>query len=190
MADPRRHVSLADPRPFWEYIRHPYSPGWLDPFHVQPVFRPRGNDPFGEMERLLRHLPLFLDEDKVRSHFGGDTSMAVEKGAEKDPNNFTCEMQLQGFDPKDVKVRTIGRKVIVEAVTEDDHKDEEFESFSRREFSRSTVLPVDVDADNLTSTLSTTGILKLKAPYLSLPAPAEEKEVPISVEKMDAIEGN
>jgi len=138
------------------------------------------------MERFLKHLPHLLDEEKVKQAYAGmgDAEVGVQNVG--DGESFICNFQLQGFKPEDIKVKTQGQKVIVDAKTESNHKDEEHESYSCRQYHRSIVLPENVNADQLTSCFTDKGVLRLNAPLLALPEPeTKPKEVPIAVEKME-----
>ena len=136
------------------------------------------------MERFLKHLPHLLDEEKLKQAYAGmgDAEVGVQNVG--DGKSFVCNFQLQGFKPEDIKVKTQGQKVIVDAKTESNHEDEEHESYSCKQYQPSIVLPENVNTDQLTSYFTDKGMLKLPAPSFALPE-TKPKIVPVVVVKME-----
>ena len=70
-------------------------------------------------------------------------------------------LDVQQFSPEEIKVKIVGNSIIVEA--EHEEKQDEHGFISRR-FVRRYVLPSSHDLMNVTSTLSSDGILTITAP--------------------------
>ncbi|XP_002128465.2 body wall muscle protein HR-29-like [Ciona intestinalis] len=105
-----------------------------------------------------------------------------EKTTSEESSNFSSEFDLTGFDPSEVKVKTIGQKVVVEAKKESNKEKDGCLSYSRNEYHRSIVLPDNVKAEELTSTLNEAGKLRITAPLvLSLKDKNEEREIPVAI---------
>lgn len=96
-------------------------------------------------------------------------------------NEFRVNMDVQHFKPEEIKITTKDNKVVISAKHEE-RPDEH--GYIMREFTRSYVLPKDVDPKTVTSSLNQTGVLTLKAPKMALEAP-QEQVIPITFEKGD-----
>lgn len=75
--------------------------------------------------------------------------------------NLQVILDVQQFSPDEITVKTVEKNVVVEAKHEE-RQDEH--GFISRHFVRRYVLPTDYDAINVTSTLSSDGVLTITAP--------------------------
>ena len=108
----------------------------------------------------------------------GDKTVGRDSGA----NNFAYNFDLSGFEPKDIKVWIIGQKVVVEAETEVTEEKEGCHSFCHRQYHKTLMLPQSVKQDELKSSLSDKGVLRISAPLLAIEKP-EEQTLEIALEK-------
>ena len=76
-------------------------------------------------------------------------------------DGFQVCMDVEQFAPNEITVKTVDNTIVVEAKHEE-RQDEH--GYVSRQFSRRYVLPEDFDAKDVISTLSSDGILTLKAP--------------------------
>uniref|UniRef100_A0A8C3SI46 SHSP domain-containing protein n=1 Tax=Chelydra serpentina TaxID=8475 RepID=A0A8C3SI46_CHESE len=94
---------------------------------------------------------------------------------------YQLSMDVSGFSPAELLVRLDGRKL---TVTGKHEKKTESEagvcSREYREICRETLLPEDVNVQDVLCSLSQDGQLCIEAPHLALPA-AEGRAVPISI---------
>ncbi|XP_046835842.1 protein lethal(2)essential for life-like isoform X1 [Vespa crabro] len=91
----------------------------------------------------------------TRQNSGGSSTIKMEK------DNFQVILDVQQFSPDEITVKTVEKNVVVEAKHEE-RQDEH--GFISRHFVRRYVLPTDYDAINVTSTLSSDGVLTITAP--------------------------
>ncbi|KAL8565144.1 hypothetical protein ACOMHN_003931 [Nucella lapillus] len=92
---------------------------------------------------------------------------------------FRVCMDVSHFQPDEISIKTRDNRVVINARHEE-RPDEH--GFIMREFSRSYVLPKDVDPASVTSSLSRDGVLTLKAPKMALEE-AKERVIPITQEE-------
>jgi hypothetical protein len=95
----------------------------------------------------------------------------------KKDGTFEVSVDLQHFDSKDIKVKIVDNKIVVEGhhdEREDDH------GLVERHFVRRYTLPDAYDGDNVVSTLSSDGMLVIKASP-RLPDEADHKKVDIKL---------
>jgi crystallin, alpha B len=78
--------------------------------------------------------------------------------------SFEVSVDLQHFHSSDIKVKLVDHKIVVEGKHEE-REDEH--GFVERHFKRRYSLPEGYDPETVTSTLSSDGVLTLKAPPLS-----------------------
>ncbi|XP_019552745.2 protein lethal(2)essential for life-like [Aedes albopictus] len=102
------------------------------------------------------------------------------KVAEKPAEDFQISLDVQDFLPEDISVKATKQFVIVEAKHED--KDAEH-GYVFNHFVRRYQLPEGHDNERLESTLSSDGVLTIRAPVLALPEPDKERTVVINQEK-------
>jgi len=111
-----------------------------------------------------------------------DKEQKTNNSSEKKDDQFTYNFKLSGFQPENIKVKTVGQKLIVEANQEETKEEDGCKSFSKRHIHKTINLPENIQPETVTSLLSRNGVLRITAPVLSLPAP-EEKEMEIEIEK-------
>ena len=159
---------------------HPY---WDtdDEFFFHPIrfkeISSRRNKFRGEWDRLLSELFLLEKPEET------ETDNTSHKPAD---DTFSVDFQLSGFEPEHIKVKTVGQKLIVEATKEENDEKDGLKSYSKRHFHKSLVLPDTVKPDDVTSSLTGKGVLRITAPVMSLPAPEEkEREIEVAKEKTE-----
>ncbi|XP_059811620.1 heat shock protein 30-like [Hypanus sabinus] len=108
----------------------------------------------------------------------GDQGRSVDKSGD----GFSVSLDVPRFSPEELKVKVLGRKVLVTGKYEK-KSDDGSGSYSYRleEFRREFQLPEDVDAQALECSLTRDGRLKVQAPRLVLPA-MDERNIPINIE--------
>lgn len=94
--------------------------------------------------------------------------------AEKD--KFQVNLDVQHFAPEEISVKAVDGYLVVEAKHEEKQDEHGYIS---RSFSRRYALPEGVDADQVTSKLSTDGVLSIVAPLKPPPKESNERVVPI-----------
>ena len=116
------------------------------------------------------------------------TAANVERqvGLISDGKTFGYNFDLSGFAPTDIKVKTVGQKVVVEAEHEENEQHDGCHSFCHRHYHRSVMLPKNVKPENLKSKLSKEGLLTISAPLLAIPR-IKVNENELVVEKEDSI---
>lgn len=93
-------------------------------------------------------------------------------------DGFQVCIDVQQFSPNEISVKTVEDQVIVEGKHEE-RQDEH--GYISRQFTRRYMLPKGYDANSITSTLSSDGVLTVKAP---LPQKAlSEKERVVSIQQ-------
>ncbi|XP_072927663.1 heat shock protein beta-11-like [Hemitrygon akajei] len=108
----------------------------------------------------------------------GDQGGSVDKSG----GNFSVSLDVSRFSPEELKVKVLGRKVLVTGKYEK-KSDDGSGSYSYRleEFRREFQLPEGVDAESVKCCLTQDGVLKVQAPRLALTA-VDERIVPINSE--------
>ena len=148
----------------------------MDPFQTTFCGFPVARNPLHEVESaVLRAVIDQLAERKTQN-----------KEYTKEP--LTFKLDLSGFEPENIKLKTVGQKLIVDAETEESNEKEGCQSYSVRKYHRTITLPDDVKPDDVTSLLTKEGVLRITAPVTSLPSPQEEKEVAITMEDEPPVE--
>lgn len=74
--------------------------------------------------------------------------------------SLNLTITLQGYNQADIKVKTIGRQLVVSAR----HREKEQGRHSTTEFCRKVKLPEDVDLDHVGASMNQAGLLTLEAP--------------------------
>lgn len=87
-------------------------------------------------------------------------------------------LDVQQFHPEEIKVKVVGKNVIIEGKHEE--KEDEHGWISRQ-FTRKYLVPEQCDIDQLSSSLSSDGVLIISAPRKQLPE-EEKKERVIQIE--------
>ncbi|XP_055297200.1 heat shock protein 23-like [Sitodiplosis mosellana] len=92
-----------------------------------------------------------------------DVNDVVEKSSKSfvGKDGFQVSLDVQYFQPNEINVRTENNQVVVNAKHEEKRDDHGYIS---REFTRRYVLPEGFKSEDVTSTLSSDGVLTVKAP--------------------------
>lgn len=119
----------------------------------------------------LRLIPKEAIIEKLRglTHENEASSIIKEK------DTFQVNLDIQHFAPEDISVKTVDGFVVVEA--KHDEKEDEH-GFVSRSFLRKYKLPETVKPEDLTSKITSDGVLCIRAPLKTL---ANERIVPISL---------
>ncbi|CAG4958330.1 unnamed protein product [Parnassius apollo] len=94
----------------------------------------------------------------------------------EDKDKFQVNIDVQHFAPEEISVKTADGYLVVEAKHEE-RQDEH--GFISRSFSRRYPLPEGIEADLVTSKLSSDGVLSITAPLKAPPKTSNERIVPI-----------
>ncbi|XP_019361627.1 PREDICTED: heat shock protein beta-11-like [Gavialis gangeticus] len=106
------------------------------------------------------------------------TSMTLPQGVD---GAFTVCQDVKGFDPNDLMVKLVGRKVLLTGKKEMQSEDGKGSfSYKYEVFKREWDVPEGVDPDGLTCSISSEGQLRIEAPRQALIA-APERNVPIQI---------
>ena len=158
---------------------------------VEQIF-PTPNRKIKNRCRRLCRPDFILDDDDWRKaileeffEFDQSSDDETKTVEQKSQNKFNLNLDLNGFDSNDIKVKTIGQKLIVDAEKEENTEEDGFKTYSRKQFHKSIVLPDNVKPDDIKSSLTNKGLLRISAPVMSLPAP-DEREKEIVVEKEES----
>ncbi|XP_046739708.1 protein lethal(2)essential for life-like isoform X2 [Diprion similis] len=106
----------------------------------------------------------------VRQNSGGASTVQADK------EKFQVILDVQQFSPDEITVKTVDNNVVVEAKHEE--KQDEHGYISRH-FVRRYLLPPTHEVSDVTSSLSSDGVLTITAPKKSLAAPGTERVVNI-----------
>ncbi|CAL1265526.1 unnamed protein product [Larinioides sclopetarius] len=94
---------------------------------------------------------------------------------------FQVSLNVKQFKPEDIEVKIVDNYVVIHAKHEE-KKDEN--SFCSREFTRRYMLPKECQAETVTSSLTTDGMLKIVAPKKAIEEPPkQERKVEVTVDK-------
>ncbi|XP_073444169.1 heat shock protein 30C-like [Dendrobates tinctorius] len=105
-----------------------------------------------------------------------NTSTTSNKGKE----NFELTLDVSGFSPEEITVKTEGRRLIVSGKHDKKMETENGGYFHEyKEWKREAELPQDVSPEDIVCSLSKDGQLHFLAPRLALPA-AVERSIPIT----------
>ena len=153
---------------------HPY---WdlVDDFFDYPIRQRRKcqrNKTKSEWRQILNELLQLNDSNFSNKTTNNNTNVNSDK--------FTYNLELSGFNPENIKVKTVGQQVVIEATQEDSNEDDGLKSYSKRQIHKTLTLPENVRPEDVTSALNSKGVLRITAPIVSLPAP-EDKEVEIEI---------
>ena len=86
---------------------------------------------------------------------------------QNDENGFELELNTEDYDPEDIKVRVENGMLVIEG-NHDEDGNEENGNGTFRKFYREYLLPDECKPENVTSTFTKDGILKISAPKLSI----------------------
>ncbi|XP_051790486.1 heat shock protein beta-11-like isoform X4 [Erpetoichthys calabaricus] len=133
----------------------------------------RSADLMNQLHHVLRRETLDA-ETAPRSARGRASSCKVEK----DGQHFSATLEVEDFNPEELTVKQVGRKVVLSGKKE---KKEESEggsySYRYQEFRRELELPEDVNPEELSCSVNN-GQLRIEAPRMALPS-VPERVVPI-----------
>ena len=101
----------------------------------------------------------------------------------QDDQSLAINLDLSGFKPANIRVKTVGRQLVVEGNQEDQTNEGGLRSYSRKQFHRSIMLPNNVNPDHVVSTLTNKGVLRITAPVMSLPPADQVKEIEVRREE-------
>ncbi|XP_023219553.1 alpha-crystallin A chain-like [Centruroides sculpturatus] len=100
-------------------------------------------------------------------------------------NKFRVMTDVSHFSPEEITVKTVDNYVVVHGKHEEKMDQHGFVS---REFTRRYAIPEDVDPEKVSSFLSSDGVLTVEAPKKNQELPANERIIPITVQKGPPIE--
>ncbi|XP_076236787.1 protein lethal(2)essential for life-like [Calliopsis andreniformis] len=106
----------------------------------------------------------------LRKGEGGSSTVKADK------DKFHVDLDVQQFSPEEINVKVVDRFVIVEGKHEE--KQDEHGWISRQ-FSRRYMIPEQCDIDEVTSKLSSDGVLSITVPRKQKPAPEGERVISI-----------
>lgn len=101
---------------------------------------------------------------------------AAMMGIASDKDNFKVVIDVRQFKPEEISVKVVDRCIVVEAKHEE--KRDEHGSISRQ-FLRKYLLPDRADLDQVSSTISSDGILIITAPLKKEPEKPKERVIKI-----------
>ena len=123
-----------------------------------------------------------LNELHLMSNDKAQPINSTDKNPIANGDKFTYNLELSGFNPQNIKVKTVGQTVVIEATQEDSNEDDGLKSYSKRQVHKTLTLPESVRPEDVTSAINNKGVLRITAPIVSLPAP-KDKEVEIEIEQ-------
>lgn len=94
----------------------------------------------------------------------------------EDKEKFQVNLDVQHFAPEEISVKAVDGYLVVEAKHEEKQDEHGYIS---RSFTRRYALPEGIEADSITSKLSSDGVLTVSAPLKAPPKVANERVVPI-----------
>lgn len=94
----------------------------------------------------------------------------------EEKDKFQVNLDVQHFAPEEISVKTVDGYLVIEAKHEEK---QDQHGFISRSFSRRYALPEGIEANNVTSKLSTDGVLSITAPLKVSPKASNERVVPI-----------
>jgi len=149
----------------------------LDPWVTSTPRRHRILDPVHELDRLSRQM------DCVGRKVG------VAGGLVPRDDAFEVKLDVSGFKPEDLNITLQDRTLTITGKQEE--KSEDGSCCSSRSFSRSFVLPKNVNIDDMKSCLASDGrSLRVEAPLMAIEEKKEEppKEVPLQIKRVETSE--
>ncbi|KAG0431600.1 hypothetical protein HPB47_021654 [Ixodes persulcatus] len=166
-------------------------------FPVAPIFTPMDRGAFPDCGSMMSRMfggndfdrtffdgivpvGLFGCPEDRRSSYKASSSMCPASEVSLTPDNFALKLDVRGFVPEEISVKTVGNSVEVHARHEE--KDPEGRGFVMREFRRKYTLPDDVDPESVTSQLTGRGLLAVEAPRKMAETTPLSHTVPIHVE--------
>lgn len=106
-----------------------------------------------------------------------DTSLDTNRSSgTRDSDGFFVSLDVHQFEPDEITVKTIEDSVLVEGKHEEK---QDQHGYISRHFVRRFVLPIECNIRNVTSSLSSDGVLVVKAPLAHKEAEGKERIIPI-----------
>ncbi|CAL7948310.1 unnamed protein product [Xylocopa violacea] len=118
----------------------------------------------------------------LRKTEGGGTSTV-----KADKDKFQVVLDVQQFKPEEINVKVVDKCVIVEGKHEE--KQDEHGWISRQ-FTRKYLIPEQCDIDQVTSSISTDGVLSITAPRKDQPKTQNERSITIEKTGKPALKEN
>lgn len=126
-------------------------------FPARPFRRPRSSE-VGALVRRRKSLKTVAAADAAKRN--GEEE-AAQTETDTSNNDFRVSLDVSHFLPEELSVKTNGNKVVVHGRHEEQRDDE---GYIEREFTRTYLLPDDVDPETVRSSLSGNGRLCIEAP--------------------------
>lgn len=95
-----------------------------------------------------------------------------------DKDTFRVTLDVHQFKPEDIEVKVVDKNIVVEA-KHGERKDEH--GLVSRQFTRKCAIPETVEAELITSSFSSDGVLTVQAPLKKLPENKNERKIKIQV---------
>lgn len=144
----------------------------LLPFVVDQLLPSNGHHHFGlgiypgnlvvtPHERSLLRSLANLEDKGLRASFG--VMDGIEQKSHIGKDGFQVSLDVRHFAPNEITVKTVDHSIVVEAKHEERQDDHGYIS---RQFTRRYELPKEFNVDDVVSTISSDGILTVKAPPL------------------------
>lgn len=116
-------------------------------------------------------MPHLVHETNAKSEDAGDTEGQLTIDVYQTPNEIVIESAVAGVDPEDIDVQVAADSVVIKGtrkhergVKEDDYL---YQECYWGRFSRSIILPQEIDAENAVASFAKNGILRIQLPKLS-----------------------
>ena len=149
--------------------------------------------PYSMKPRYLRQKPIKMDFDEFSMFpyfFDScldnlNQKLQHESQLEDNEKNFVTEIQLEGFEPKDISIELSSDKRKTKTTAKNENKIEEdgFRSYTLKEFSKEISLPENVDVDKIKSVFNKNNELVINAlKILQLKEKEQENEIKIQME--------
>lgn len=138
-----------------------------------------------EMEKMSRSFfqasPLWIWEHEGRKEPSKESNTQASGKGQLD-RKYQFSVDVAGFAPEELTVKLDGRRVSVTAKRQCESEREEGGYWQeRQEMHRETLLPLDVDLQGVSCSLTSEGQLCIEAPRLA--ASTTEKTIPIDVQQ-------
>ncbi|KAL8177748.1 UNVERIFIED_CONTAM: hypothetical protein K2H54_017918 [Gekko kuhli] len=182
--------------PLRRWPLHGLGPVWLsDP---QPACRVLWPSSHSLMDRVVADVERQMQdmERMTRAFFQATPLLTWERESQREPREESAtetavkrqpdgkhsfSVDVTGFSPEEMTVKLDGRKVTVTAKRQRESKSEEGSYWQEhQELRRETLLPLDVDLQAVSCSLTPDGQLCIEAPHLA--SSATEKAIPIDVQ--------
>ncbi|XP_055697904.1 heat shock protein 27-like [Phlebotomus papatasi] len=136
-------------------------------------------DPWTEISSIPREFRMIHRKPRfLRAPYNSEKRCKLTRKYSKSPekDGFEMNLDVKQFRPEEISVKAVDNHVVVEAKHEE-REDEN--SFVSRHFVSRYSLPKDCDVQELVSSLSSDGVLTLKAPPLHKGIKSKERVIEI-----------